>query len=72
MLLNPVFFSGEPELVMASHVLQRPISVYQSGWGGPQYILTYGEEYAQAADPLHLLWSGSHYDLLLPQQGSKL
>jgi OTU domain-containing protein 6 len=57
---------------MASRVLQRPICVYQAAWGGPQYILTYGEDYEKSAVPMHLLWSGAHYDLLLPQFNSKL
>jgi OTU domain-containing protein 6 len=70
LLLCPL--SGEPELLMASRVLQRPICVYQAAWGGPQYILTYGEEYQKSAAPMHLLWSGAHYDLLLPQPNSKL
>ena len=64
--------AGEPELLMASRVLQRPICVYQTAWGGPQYILTYGEDLCKSAAPIHLLWSGAHYDLLLPQPSSKL
>jgi OTU domain-containing protein 6 len=51
---------------MASRVLQRPICVYQAAWGGPQFILTYGEEFEKSAAPMHLLWSGAHYDLLVP------
>uniref|UniRef100_A0A383VJM8 Ubiquitin thioesterase OTU n=1 Tax=Tetradesmus obliquus TaxID=3088 RepID=A0A383VJM8_TETOB len=71
-MAQPGVWGGEPELLMASRVLQRPIAVYQAAWGGPQYILTYGEEFEIAAAPMHLLWSGSHYDLLLPQPASKL
>lgn len=63
--------SGEPELVMAVNVLKRPIHVYQPTFHGPEHIITYGEE--RKADPIHLLWSGNHYDLLIPQeQRSKL
>eukprot|EP00879_Flechtneria_rotunda_P031079 GHRR01033922.1.p1 GENE.GHRR01033922.1~~GHRR01033922.1.p1 ORF type:complete len:122 (+),score=34.93 GHRR01033922.1:524-889(+) len=71
--------AGEPELLMTSRVLQRPICVYQPGsssWGfgssSPQLIVTYGDEYRKAATPMHLLWSGAHYDLLVPQPTSKL
>lgn len=71
-MAQPGVWGGEPELLMASRVLQRPIAVYQAAWGGPQYILTYGEEFEIAAAPMHLLWSGAHYDLLLPQPASKL
>lgn len=72
LVLPLLLLSGEPELLMASRVLQRPISVYQATWTGPQYILMYGEEYGKTAKPMHLLWSGAHYDLLLPQPSSKL
>eukprot|EP00882_Tetradesmus_deserticola_P005057 GHRQ01005328.1.p1 GENE.GHRQ01005328.1~~GHRQ01005328.1.p1 ORF type:complete len:264 (+),score=91.74 GHRQ01005328.1:81-872(+) len=71
-MAQPGAWGGEPELLMASRVLQRPIRVYQSGWGGPQYILTYGEDLEQSAAAMHLLWSGAHYDLLVPQPNSKL
>jgi OTU domain-containing protein 6 len=56
---------------MAANVLQRPICVYQPRFGAaPQHIITYGED--KAATPIHLLWSGAHYDLLLPQPSSRL
>jgi OTU domain-containing protein 6 len=54
---------------MASQVTQRPICVWQPTWRGMHHIITYGEELA--AVPLHVLWSGAHYDSLLPRQ-SKL
>lgn len=81
--------AGEPELLMASRVLRRPISVYQPGGGGlfagggsssPAHIVTYGEDLLggspskqqQAVAPMHLLWSGQHYDLLLPLPAARL
>eukprot|EP00879_Flechtneria_rotunda_P006027 GHRR01006339.1.p1 GENE.GHRR01006339.1~~GHRR01006339.1.p1 ORF type:complete len:279 (+),score=66.16 GHRR01006339.1:80-916(+) len=79
MMSQPGVWGGEPELLMTSRVLQRPICVYQPGsssWGfgssSPQLIVTYGDEYRKAATPMHLLWSGAHYDLLVPQPTSKL
>lgn len=65
-----VFPSGEPELVMAANVLDRPICVYQPTWTGPRHIITYGE--GKKANPIHVLWSGNHYDLLVPKYSSKL
>eukprot|EP00878_Enallax_costatus_P019177 GHUV01020223.1.p1 GENE.GHUV01020223.1~~GHUV01020223.1.p1 ORF type:complete len:187 (+),score=4.87 GHUV01020223.1:195-755(+) len=64
--------AGEPELLMASRVLKRPICVYEATWSGPQFLLTYGEDLVKTAAPMHLLWSGAHYDLLVPQINSKL
>lgn len=69
---NPGTWGGEPELLMASQVLQRPVHVWQpaGGWlgglggGGMRHIITYGEDLPPAR-PVHVLWSGSHYDLLL-------
>jgi hypothetical protein len=61
---------GEPELVMAANVLDRPIRVYQQTWTGPNHIITYGED--KKAAPVYVLWSGNHYDLLIPRYSSKL
>lgn len=56
---------------MAANVIQRPIRVYENRFfGGPKHIITYGEDFK--AKPVHLLWSGNHYDLLLPHSDSKL
>jgi hypothetical protein len=35
-------------------------------------LCRYGEELLKNTAPIHLLWSGAHYDLLLPQPISKL
>jgi OTU domain-containing protein 6 len=51
---------------MATHVLSRPIGVWSPGPGGPSHIITYGEEEFPSEPPLHVLWSGAHYDLLIP------
>jgi|APGre2960657404_1045060.scaffolds.fasta_scaffold138567_1 OTU domain-containing protein 6 len=62
----------------AVHVLKRPIAVYRLAAGGrPAHILTYFEEALGAVAAVHVLWSGAHYDLLLPappaqQQRSRL
>jgi OTU domain-containing protein 6 len=55
-------------MVMASHVLQRPISVYRPISNGVEIVVTYGDGYA-AKEAINVLWSGAHYDLLLtPKQ----
>lgn len=62
---RPATWGGEPELAMAVKVLKRPIAVYQPTMTGqPQHIITYGNEYDEA--PMHVLWSGAHYDLMIP------
>lgn len=61
--------AGEPEMLMAMHVLGRPITVYHVSDRGLEPIVTYGEQLLAApgaAAPVHLLWSGAHYDLLVP------
>jgi hypothetical protein len=32
----------------------------------------YGEDLLKTTEPMHLLWSGNHYDLLIPQIVSRL
>lgn len=52
---------------MAANVVQRPIHVWQAAWGGGmRHIITYGEDY-QPWTSVHVLWSGAHYDALLPK-----
>ncbi|KAG2425396.1 hypothetical protein HXX76_013810 [Chlamydomonas incerta] len=65
---NPMAWGGEPEMLMAMHVLGRPITVYHVADGGLEPIVTYGEQLLQPGgpSPIHLLWSGAHYDLLVP------
>jgi hypothetical protein len=60
------------------YVIQRPITVYRLvggyGRGGPNVepIVTYGEPLlAAGVPPVHLLWSGAHYDALLPEKTRK-
>lgn len=52
---------------MASHVLARPITVFRPLDGGLEPIVTYNEGLAGGKAPaLNVLWSGAHYDSLLP------
>ncbi|CAM0912058.1 unnamed protein product [Alopecurus aequalis] len=63
---QPHVWGGEPELFMASHVLQMPITVYMrdEDVGGLITIAEYGQEYDKE-DPVQLLYHGfGHYDSL--------
>lgn len=62
----PHVWGGEPELLMASHVLQMPITVYlhDEESGGLISIAEYGQEYGKD-NPIRVLYNGSgHYDAL--------
>ena len=59
--------AGEPELLMAANVVQRPINVYRLLRTSCQVVATYGDRYTDKA--IDVLWSGAHYDLLLPEAG---
>lgn len=72
---KPHVWGGEPELLMASHVLQMPITVYMhdDDCGGLIAIAEYGQEYGKE-DPIRVLYHGfGHYDALqMPgKKGSK-
>ncbi|KAL8258649.1 hypothetical protein R6Q59_026602 [Mikania micrantha] len=59
-------WGGEPELLMASHVLKMPISVYMNDKdsGGLISIAEYGQEYGKE-NPIRVLYHGfGHYDAL--------
>lgn len=61
---EPHVWGGEPELLMASHVLQMPITVYMHdrNSGGLIAIAEYGQEYGKE-NPIRVLYHGSgHYD----------
>ncbi|KAL5201116.1 hypothetical protein ABZP36_035470 [Zizania latifolia] len=63
---KPHVWGGEPELLMASHVLQMPITVYMydAEAGGLIAIAKYGQEYGKE-DPIQVLFHGfGHYDSL--------
>ncbi|XP_052175758.1 OVARIAN TUMOR DOMAIN-containing deubiquitinating enzyme 4-like isoform X2 [Diospyros lotus] len=63
---RPHAWGGEPELLMASHVLQMPITVYMHDQdsGGLIAIAEYGQEYGKD-NPIQLLYHGfGHYDAL--------
>ncbi|XAR64419.1 hypothetical protein NMG60_11024746 [Bertholletia excelsa] len=63
---QPHMWGGEPELLMSSHVLQSPITVYM--WDKKsnclQVIAEYGQEYGKDS-PVRVLYHGyGHYDAL--------
>ncbi|KAJ3677638.1 hypothetical protein LUZ60_003362 [Juncus effusus] len=63
---KPHVWGGEPELFMASHVLQMPITVYMHDdeAGGLISIAEYGQEYGKE-NPIRVLYHGfGHYDAL--------
>ncbi|KAI7730175.1 hypothetical protein M8C21_001463, partial [Ambrosia artemisiifolia] len=65
---KPFSWGGEPELLMASHVLKTTISVYtfERGSINLSKIATYGEKYEQdEISPIKVLFHGyGHYDIL--------
>jgi len=71
---KPYVWGGEPELLMASHVLQMPITVYMNGRNPDDLtsIAEYGQEYGKD-DPIRVLYHGyGHYDALqMPKKGTK-
>ncbi|XP_062006381.1 OVARIAN TUMOR DOMAIN-containing deubiquitinating enzyme 4-like isoform X1 [Rosa rugosa] len=63
---KPHVWGGEPELLMASHVLEMPITVYMydEKAGGLITIAEYGQEYGKE-NPIRVLYHGfGHYDAL--------
>ncbi|KAL6858921.1 hypothetical protein ACP4OV_017923 [Aristida adscensionis] len=63
---QPHVWGGEPELFMASHVLQMPITVYMhdEDAGGLIAIAEYGQQYGKE-DPIQVLYHGfGHYDAI--------
>ncbi|KAK4765753.1 hypothetical protein SAY86_026843 [Trapa natans] len=70
----PHIWGGEPELLMCSHVLQLPITVYMKDRNGGtlRVIAEYGGEYGPE-NPIRVLYHGyGHYDALLSPTSSKL
>ncbi|XP_049934521.1 uncharacterized protein LOC116257286 [Nymphaea colorata] len=64
---QPHAWGGEPELLMASHVLQKPISVFMmdGSSGDLVSIASYGQEYRKGNSPITVLFHGyGHYDAL--------
>ncbi|KAH1230278.1 OTU domain-containing protein [Glycine max] len=65
---QPYVWGGEPELLMASHVLKTPISVFMRDTGSVELvnIAKYGEEYRNDKDiSINVLFHGyGHYDIL--------
>ncbi|XP_068643785.1 OVARIAN TUMOR DOMAIN-containing deubiquitinating enzyme 4-like isoform X2 [Aristolochia californica] len=63
---KPHVWGGEPELFMASHVLQMPITVFMhdESSGGLIIIAEYGQEY-EKDNPITVLYHGfGHYEAL--------
>ncbi|KAM6562493.1 hypothetical protein CsatB_022491 [Cannabis sativa] len=74
---QPHSWGGEPELLMASHVLQMPITVYMrdkndKSSSGLRIIAEYGQEYGKD-NPIRVLYNGcGHYDALRsPTRGAQ-
>lgn len=65
---QPYVWGGEPELLMASHVLKKPIAVFMvvQSSGNLVNIANYGEEYQKDKEsPINVLFHGyGHYDIL--------
>lgn len=64
---RPNAWGGEPELLMASHVLRVPISVFMIDRrsGDLVNIGSYGHEYGKEASPIQVAFHGyGHYDVL--------
>ena len=64
---QPMAWGGEPEIIMLTHVLASPISVYMAEGVGMRSIGVYGEDYADSAqyDDLAVLFHGAgHYEAL--------
>ncbi|XP_025878195.1 uncharacterized protein [Oryza sativa Japonica Group] len=69
---KPHVWGGEPELLMCSHVLRMPITVYMytKGSDSPRIIAEYGQEYGKD-NPICVLYDGyGHYDALQPSLSS--
>ncbi|GAB4840583.1 OVARIAN TUMOR DOMAIN-containing deubiquitinating enzyme 4 [Ancistrocladus abbreviatus] len=69
---QPHIWGGEPELIMSSHVLQMPITVYMMDKksGNLKIIAEYGQEYGKDK-PIRVLYHGyGHYDALKDPQES--
>lgn len=72
-ILEPTFWGGEPELLVLSRLIRRPIKVYlhasqakNASGHGFVCIQTYGEEFGEKRKAVKLLYDGSsHYDLLI-------
>ncbi|CAI9100096.1 OLC1v1037026C1 [Oldenlandia corymbosa var. corymbosa] len=63
---KPHVWGGEPEILMACHVLQMPITVYMHNQdsGGLISIAEYGQEYGKD-NPINVLYHGyGHYEAL--------
>lgn len=65
---QPYVWGGEPELLMASHVLRIMIAVFMidRSSGGLTNIANYGQEYSEGTEsPINVLFHGyGHYDML--------
>lgn len=61
----PSTWGGEPEILMLTHVLTSPISVYMESEEGARNIGRYGDEYDGDEEDLAVLFHGAgHYEAL--------
>ncbi|PON52452.1 OTU domain containing protein [Parasponia andersonii] len=71
---QPHSWGGEPELLMSSHVLEMPITVYMrdNNSGDLKIIAEYGQEYGKD-NPICVLYNGyGHYDALRSPTGGAI
>ncbi|THG02014.1 hypothetical protein TEA_002580 [Camellia sinensis var. sinensis] len=71
---QPHIWGGEPELLMSSHVLQVPITVFMCDKksGRHKIVAEYGQEYGKE-NPIRVLYHGyGHYDALQTPSGAPL
>ncbi|PPD95300.1 hypothetical protein GOBAR_DD07675 [Gossypium barbadense] len=69
---QPHIWGGEPELLMCSHVLQTPITVYMRDKNTVtlKIISEYGQEYGKE-NPIKVLYHGyGHYEVLMSPENS--
>lgn len=57
-------WGGEPEILMLTHVLTSPISVYMESEEGVRNIGRYGDEYGDEEDLAVLFHGAGHYEAL--------
>ena len=62
----PYTWGGEPEMVMAMNLLQRPIHVWRIVEGQVEPIVSYGVNEFASSSSVNLLWhQAGHYDALV-------
>jgi OTU domain-containing protein 6 len=68
----PFTWGGEPEIVMAMNLIQRPIHVWRIVESQVEPIVSYGVEEFGASPSVNLLWhKAGHYDCLAIEDKTK-